>query len=367
MTDSVARQPRGLINLNGHTLPNWIDFEIEQNSFYSADTFQINFRADAVNTEALLSKTKPLLFEVFAGLPPSASAYTPQGLTSLILGEADELEYDVGQQTFCARGRDLTARFIDNKTIKRWQDQTASQIAYDLARAHGLAADVTPTQGRAGKQYILNEYARMTDERSQWDILAWLAHENGYIVFVSGKTLYFGPPIEDAQPYQLVYTKADGAASGVATFPGRSIQVRRNMTVARGVTVTVLSHTIKDGSVPVRQSFPRSPRGVQPGASAAPTQNYYVVKAGLNADQAYQLAQKTQKEISQHELRLSAQLPGDTALSIRRQIQLRGTGTDFDQLYFPDNITFRMSLESGFTMNVEAKNISAENAAAVAA
>jgi len=40
---------------------------------------------------------------------------------------------------------------------------------------------------------------------------------------------------------------------------------------------------------------------------------------------------------------------------------LTGTGTAFDQLYFPESISREMSLQSGYLMTVHAKNSSPEN------
>lgn len=362
MADSRARRPRGLVSLNGQNLQNWLSLEVNQNAFYCADTFDVRFKADAMNTPAVLAKTKPLLFEIFAG-EPDGDTFTPRDLTSLILGEADELVYDPISRVFCATGRDLTAPFIDNKTIERWQDRSASDIATALATRRGLTPVVTKTDGRAGKQYLFNEYARLTDERSEWDILTWLAHENAFVVYVKGRQLYFGPPQDDPDPYQLVITPADLVTTGADQAPAKTIKLHRNLTVAKGVTVTVLSQSIKYGNV--KQSFPRSARGARPGQATAPTQNYYIIRPELSADAAFKLAESTHKEISQHELKLSADFPGDVTLNVSRQIQLRGSGTDFDQMYFPDSVTFNMDFEEGFRMAIEAKNVSAENTVAV--
>lgn len=363
--DSASRQPRGFVQLNKKQVPGWIEIDVNQNSFYSADTFRVKFKADAVNTPAALLNTNPLAFELFAGLPKDPDNYTARDLTSLISGDADKIEYDPISRVFEASGRDYTARFLDNKTIERWQDKLPHEIAETLALRRGLTSVVSKTSIRAGKQYTLNEYARMTDERTEWDILAWLAHENGFVVYVTGDILYFGEPPVDDNPFLLTYTPADGVVSGSPSFNGKYLKLSRNLTVAKALTVTVYSHSMKTGQT-VRQSFPRNPRGTAPGNAEAPAQNYFIIRPGLSADAAYQLAASTAKEIAQHELRVSSSdLPADVSMSVARQIQLRGTGTIFDQTYYPDKIDFHISVAKGFTMSVDAKNTSAENAAAV--
>jgi hypothetical protein len=57
---------------------------------------------------------------------------------------------------------------------------------------------------------------------------------------------------------------------------------------------------------------------------------------------------------------INAELAGDDTLTIRTPIQLVGTGTSFDQMYYPDTITRSISFES-FKMRVRAKNHSTES------
>jgi phage protein D len=49
-------------------------------------------------------------------------------------------------------------------------------------------------------------------------------------------------------------------------------------------------------------------------------------------------------------------IPGDNDLDTTSLIQLSGTGTAFDQVYFPDSITRRLSFDGGYEMTIEAKN-----------
>jgi hypothetical protein len=58
---------------------------------------------------------------------------------------------------------------------------------------------------------------------------------------------------------------------------------------------------------------------------------------------------------------LSASLPGDNKLSTRARVQLVGTGTDWDQYYYPDTITRYVSFEEGYHIELRAKNHSTQS------
>ena len=61
-------------------------------------------------------------------------------------------------------------------------------------------------------------------------------------------------------------------------------------------------------------------------------------------------------KITRHERLLSAELPGDLELDSRSLVRLSGTGTSWDQAYYPESVTRRLSFEGGFTMSLRAKN-----------
>ena len=51
-------------------------------------------------------------------------------------------------------------------------------------------------------------------------------------------------------------------------------------------------------------------------------------------------------------------MPGELFLAPRQQIALTGTGTGFDQIYWIDSITRRVSFHGGFTQSLTARNAS---------
>ncbi|MES1988723.1 MAG: hypothetical protein V4440_11985, partial [Pseudomonadota bacterium] len=80
---------------------------------------------------------------------------------------------------------------------------------------------------------------------------------------------------------------------------------------------------------------------------------------GLSQQQAELKAQQILNSYLIHEFELSAEMPGDNLLLKDSLIKLMGTNTEFDQLYYPDEITRTISME-GYTMSVNAKSRTAE-------
>jgi phage protein D len=94
---------------------------------------------------------------------------------------------------------------------------------------------------------------------------------------------------------------------------------------------------------------------------AAPAQTYSFVRPNLTKEAAQKRANEKLRELSAHEMRISAELPGDSLLTMRALVELSGTGTAFDQTYYPDSIVRSMSVRDGYTMRLTAKNHSPES------
>jgi hypothetical protein len=70
------------------------------------------------------------------------------------------------------------------------------------------------------------------------------------------------------------------------------------------------------------------------------------------------MAQSILGDLSRHERVIGFRQPADLSLTPRSILRLRGTGTDWDQAYYPDSITLAASLDGGFVQDVRAKNVS---------
>jgi phage protein D len=364
-TAGSGNQPRSIVRLGGTPVGGVIEWEASNNSYYEADTFSVSFAIAALpssNNLDWFSQQTEIFVEILAGYPANPDRPDASELSSLFYGRVDNIDPDFGQATVTITGRDLTAAFIDKKLTSEYQNQTASSVVTTLAQSHGLSTDqITATSTKIGI-YFRNEQVRMQANRSEWDFIAWLAREEGFVAYVTAKSLYFGPdPRDTSNPYVIRWsptskTQASPSANAI------TLKTSRSLTVAKGITVTVRSASLTTNT-PVVQSYPGNAKTIQAGKASpfGAIQTYYFnAPAGLSPTQAQQYAERKYKEIISHAMKLEGSMPADLILSVTTPMSLEGTGTSFDQVYFPRLVSRRMSEYEGFVMNFEAQNTTPE-------
>lgn len=363
---AATRTPRGLVKVNGSVVSAWTTWTVDNNSFFSADTFRVSFalsHLDGEHSADWFSQQKQLEVEILAGFPRDPANPQDDEMTSLIVGQVDTVDLNMASRELELSGRDLSAHFIDNKTAPgAYRNQTASDVAKQLAAKYGLTPEVTDTTTKVGT-YWDQDHIGLTDQRSEWDVLTFLAAQEGFIVFVQGRTLHFGPSPFLEPPTEFYELTWDGTGP-VSRFNGKQVTFSRALTVAKGVVVTALSYQTKNKRA-ITAAYPKASKGI--GAGRATTvggtvQNYRLRlppnKSVLEVEQA---AKRRYDEIVAHEMKLSATLPADHYLDIRTALKVSGTGTAFDQVYYPDSIVRTMTMDSGYLMEIQAKNTAPEN------
>lgn len=367
-----GRSPRAVVQVGpwGALVPMpWISCEVVNNNMSSADTFRVSLATSMLPAGFdvnWFSQQKDLYVNVFMGLPVDPLNYSTADLTSFILGQVDAIEYDPAEHLLELSGRDLTRVFIDTKSTQKYPNLTSSQIATQLAKAHGLTPAVTATTDKVGKFYEI-DHVVMTDERSDWDLLLYLAGVENFIVYVRGQTLYFGPKPTvgaiPANPYVIEW-QPETPALNVAQANVQHLHFNRALTVSRGIQVVVRSWNHKQAKG-FTATYP-SKGGTSKIGKATPFgggQTYVRTFPNLTQQQADQKAQSLYASIVAHEMRLHAELPGDTILDTTSIVQVTGTGTAYDQIYYPDAITRHMAWDGGFSMTLAAKNMAPESQA----
>ena len=346
-----VRQPRTIVKVGGERVPACVSWSVLSNSYEQADTFQITLAASALPPDRdanWFSSQLALEVEIFAGFPPNPLQYDETTLQSLIYGRVDSVELDPVSAQLTLSGRDLTALFIDAQVTLQFQNMTASMVAAKLAAAHGLQAVGPKTKRPIGKSYA-HDNVSLTAQRTEWDLLAALAREEDFLCYVSGKTLYFAPRLQGpALPYELRWARDE---NGNPAANVSSLQLSRDLTVAKGVTVEARSWNSKQGKK-FTARYSNAPGG---GKGQKPT--HTVERNGLDQAGVKRLAKQKFDEVAQHEMKLRARLPADHLLTPTDIVSLTGTGTNFDQGYLIDSITRSMSLSEGYVMEVSAKNI----------
>lgn len=366
--ESASRQPRSIIQVNGLEAEGVFEWEVDNNIHYLADAFRIKLslsKQPAHMDWSWWALQTVLTVQVFVGFPTDPDNFSQDELASLIIGDVDDIDIDPIADQIILIGRDLTAKFVETRTTRKWPNKFSATadasnpgIVEILALSHNMQFDSYRTSDFVGT-YYKDEIVRISDTKSEWDLLTFLANQEGAEVFVRGNTLVFRqPPEKPGDPYVIQWTPPDPFRAAPQSNAA-GISLARNLSLARDVIVFVRSwnqkqkvpFTVKAQAVHRRTSV-LSPRSIPLGTG----QTYFRVFPNLTKEQALQKAEAILKEITANERRMRADLPGDNLLSIDNPLQLRGTGTDFDDFYFVHSVVRSFSFESGYRMALEAKN-----------
>lgn len=341
------RTPALRLIANGQAVAGVVEAEIRANNHLAADRFSasIALGVDLFATASFWSAAQDISVDLQFSLDGT-------GFESLLQGLVDTVSMDPVGGLVRIEGRDFTAELIDTRTQEAFSNRTSSEIAVLLAQRHGLIPAVTPTTTPVGRYYqdehdriTLNQFSRATTE---WDLLTFLARQEGFDIFVHGTTLYFMPA---QQQSDLRVLRPEDCID---------LHLLRSLTLARDIEVTVKSWNSRQKTA-FSQTARAARGGRQAGASSSRTQSlqrYVLVRPNLTPDQALQLAQRKLAELTQHERVIEATMPGELSLTPRSAIVLAGTGTDFDQTYFVDVIERSISPHAGFVQRIRAKNTS---------
>ena len=338
---SDAQTPDVLALADGVVIPGVMAARITDSACSASDRVQVTFAFNAAPASYWTAWMASSL-EVRIGIDG--------GWTSLFLGVVDLIEFDMTNGTVEIEGRDLTALLIDCVVEESYPNLTASDIAEQLATQVGLTPQVTATTGLVGR-YWSSEWSRAAlgnygKARSGWDMLVWLAAEEGFAVYVTGSQLYFGP------------TAINSAAPAVI-YPSDciSLKLERSLRLAGDIAITVRSWNSR-----TKQSC--SPTASVPGVGAATWRKVFV-RPNLQIADAEQLALREAGVLSQHERVVSASLPGEFTIGARDQLMLAGSGIDFDQIYIVDEIERVIDAENGFVEHIRARAASPGRSATI--
>lgn len=359
----ALRRPRAGILVNDKRLDRLlIEASVLSNSYFSADSFRVTLALDEGSGYGppYWADTDEMVIEVMVGFSVEEAP-----TTSLIVGRVDDVELDLAQRQVVLSGRDFSADLLETKTTEKWPNRTASQIAEEIAGRHGLTPVVTDTTTLVGRYYQA-EHARLTDETTEWNLLTYLAEQEGMDVFVRGRELHFEPPPapETAQLWRLNYTGPTDEVP-VPVAPVARLQLRRSLTLARDITVKVVSwHARQKRAFTVTRNTRLTTRSAIRGQFGQRTA-YVFRLPGLTEEQAIREAETRLADLTRHHRVIYAWLPGHAEIDTRTIMEVSGTGTSFDQKYRVDEIERRVSQNGGFDMTITARNQSPGSEAAL--
>lgn len=358
-----VRHPRTLLAL-GDLLLDFESITIGHSGTFQAGTFEATIRSvpgSDVGQWGWWLAQDVVILDIYFGFPADPERYGVQDLTRMAVCRVDNIKLNAAHNALVISGRDLSAILIDKKTSGQFQNQVSSDIAAQFASDAGLTANIQPTTTRIGTYYA-QDHVQMLHEDTQWAFLVYLARKEGYQLFVLGRTLYFGNfGNTGGKDYLIEFDKANSERAYHACNAER-LEFEHDLTLSRDVIVTVRSWNAKNkkGFTALAKSSSgkaMAARNLTPilPKSSADAQNYVYSIPGLSQHQAEERALQIAKEISQHEMRMTAEMPADDLLYPWVNIVVQGTDTLFDATYYPSEVTRSLSPTSA-SMHVKAKN-----------
>lgn len=352
--------PRSIVVIGGREVE-FLNWTVENTGYEQADTFEIDFpfevtaqKEDSILTSnssisSLLFTEKDIMVEVYRGVPKDPNNYTIKDLTRTIMGYVDsvELEFDENGEVIKLDGRDLSALMIDNQIASKYQNNTSSQIASILAKKHGLTPNVTNTTTLAGTYYN-KDSSVISDTSSEWDLLMYLAQQEGFVVRVSGTTLYFGP-IEKVTSISLPpieMTWGDNISS---------LTIDRQPHGARDIEVKVFSYDRKTKKQVVGTATAKSinTKKLTSPLNRDVYKEYYQI-SGLTKAQADAKAKSILQQLSLDQLVGTLKTNGEMDFTVDRRISLQGVGAILSQTYYISRVTeyFDLTSSDGFYVEI---------------
>lgn len=160
----VSRRPRLRVLANGAQILRVREAEVYVNNYFAANRFNVTIAlgADPQWTASAWAAADPVTLEIDVGfLPDLAIENMDPPWVSLIQGKVDTVVIDPIASTVRIEGRDFTSLFIETPVEDSFMNQTASEIATNLAARHNLSAAVAATTTPIGRYYG-NEYDQIT-------------------------------------------------------------------------------------------------------------------------------------------------------------------------------------------------------------
>lgn len=309
----------------GLALPGVLSVDVFSNNHLAADRFRVRLAAAGAGDWSGLHAP---------GLRLDVQAGWDGVWTSLLVGMADALAFDPVRGVLDIEGRDLSAALVEAQASETFANRTASEIVELIAARHGLLADVERTGTAVGRYYqsehdrlALGQFARAVTE---WDLLAFLAGQEGFDLCMQGGTLRFGPPA--------------GAPVPLRVEDCLSLQLEHALGLAQAVEVTVRSWGTRAGAA-VSHTARR-------GGGKGGVRRHALVRPNLDAVQAQRVAERALADLQCHEWTAQAAMPGELGLSARSWVSLVGTGTAWDRDYAVAELSRHLDARRGFTQRL---------------
>jgi hypothetical protein len=340
MTCIAVDQVRLSVVVSGNEVEGLIHVHLSSNNAFAADRYAVTFAMGPPPLRGIAFWSAL----VSAYVEISASSDSTPAETTLVTGMADSLAINPLAGTVSIEGRDLSAALVDTYRQKDFVNQTASEIVSAIAANHGLAGAVTPTTGSVGRFYADNhtrlsvgQFSRL---RSDWDLIAQLARENGFDAYVQGTTLYFQPA-----------TIGSGSTRLLGPRDVTAVRWERTLALADSPSVRVQSWNSQNMASYFVGPAPSLPVG---GITDGYSPSYLFSGSNLTSQQASESAQMYMTEISRLGTALHIEMPWDLTVSPRTVFLMRNVASAIDGTYRVESLDRTYNASTGSVQQMRA-------------
>jgi hypothetical protein len=342
---SVVRAPRCVVSVNGASIA-VLEASVHVSVRQSADTFYCKLPLDnsAGLDETFWADTAPIPVSVLGTNNIATGSYK-----TLLIGQVDRPQITLHDRVVAIEGRDLTASLTDSSsTTEQFKNQNDEEVIRALAGRVGLtvqfAADPDAPPTKTGLQYD-QDFNLASSLDTPWNVIVALARKSGRIAFIKGTVLYVQPI--DADTTGVFKVNYQRPQPGVpASSDAVMLTCSRDLNIAKTLQVEHQSWQHKQGKS-ITSKF-------QSKSSSKDTAILRFRGANLTKEQQDRVAKSRLRETMTHERQINIDMPGDVTADPLNELQLTGTGTEFDQGYLFTDIIHRFDRTGGYQMTINA-------------
>lgn len=261
-------------------------------------------------------------------------------IATLFTGELKRPAFDYIGRSISVYGQDLSGRLHQNKTSEKWQNKLPSEIVQDLVGRVGLSGNITSSALLAGKR-LEQDYVKLSDNVSYGQIIHKLAEFDGARWFVDAKGVFNYVPFGSTQGIYSI--QIDQNRRPISSDCLR-LRVTRNIEAGKNLEVHIKAWHPKK-----KQLFQKT--ATVPGIGGPHVYNFNLPVYEQDHVDQHAIAQANER--ARHELKVSATLVGDPAVSAGMGLQL--SGTHFDQTFEIDHVHHEFGM-GGFRTSITARS-----------
>lgn len=342
------------ITMNGEKIYNWQDFSIEVGGLGAVDTFSVTLPWEVTDN--------PENRQLFSGSKESAGivygtavfkfdvGFEGEEIKSFIEGEVDAVSWDFDDSGEWVKmsGRSFAAKPYDFSETVKYQNFTSTDVHSKICQLYDLnPIQPIKTTTMIG-EYINEDHSTLTRDTSHWDLILYLAENEGFVTRLRGKDWYFGPIncLENYEKPPVEFMWGYNVQSG--------LHIERAPNAARNLTVEVISYqnSGKKGGgsrIVEKASIESSKKDVS-------KYTIRVYKPNVSRDQAQAFARNKLAELSQQQFFGNFTSDFFPDVDIDRKFKLYGVGKGLSQEFYVTKMSISGSSD-GLSAQIDFSNL----------